>query len=92
MASGDASALCALGFPGCVEGEELGSFAHSITNTRYAVRVYLAEFEVSLRQDQRWVSVREMSGLPLSTISRKALRVARDSGVSTDCGGAAGAA
>ena len=78
----DASALYALGFPNCVEGEELGSFAHSITNTQYTARVYLAEFEGGLRQDQRWVSVREMSGLPLSTISRKALRVARDSGVS----------
>lgn len=92
MASGDASALYALGFPNCVEGEELGSFAHSITNTQYTARVYLAEFEGGLKQDQRWVSVREMSGLPLSTITRKALRVARDSGVSAVCGGAAGAA
>ncbi len=90
-ASGDASALCALGFPSCVDGEELGSFAHSITNTQHTVRVYLVEFEGGLRQDLRWVSVGEMSGLPVSTISRKALRVARDSGVSAVCGGAAGA-
>ena len=92
MASGDASALYALGSLSRVDGKELGSFAHSITNTQYTVRVYLAEFEGGLGQDQRWVSVREMSKLPLSTISRKALGVARDSGVSAVCGGAAGAA
>lgn len=91
MANGDAPALCALGFPNSVEGEELGSFAHSITNTQYTARVYLTEFVGSLAQGQRWVSAREMSGLPLSTISRKALRVGRDSGVSALCGGAVGA-
>ncbi|MDE0110015.1 MAG: A/G-specific adenine glycosylase [Bryobacterales bacterium] len=82
MATGDASALHPLGFPSCVEGEELGSFAHSITNTRYTVRVHLAEFEGGLTPDQRWVSMREIPGLPLSTISLKALRLARESGVS----------
>lgn len=92
MASSDASALRALGFPSCVEGEELGSFAHSITNTQYTARVYLAEFEGSLTQDQRWISVREMSGVPLSTISRKALRLARESGVLAVRAGAPGSA
>ena len=80
MASGGAAELCALGFLGCVDGQELGAFAHSITNTRYCVRVYRAEFRGSVTRDQRWVSIRELSELPLSTISRKALRLARESG------------
>lgn len=90
MASGDISALRALTGVRSVDAEELGSFAHAITNTQYTVRVYLADSGDTLAQDQRWIPVEALSHLPLSTISRKAMRIARDAGVPRLCDGGDG--
>lgn len=90
MADGDILALRALTVLRSVAAEELGSFAHAITNTKYTVRVYLADSGDALAQDQRWIRVEELSHLALSTISRKAMRIAREAGVPGLCDGADG--
>ena len=90
MASGDISALRTLTGVCFVDADELGSFAHAITNTQYTVRVYLAGPGDTLAQDQRWIPVEAVHHLPLSTISRKAMRIAREAGVLDLCDGADG--
>ena len=90
MASGDLLALRALMGVRSVDAEELGSFAHAITTTHYTVRVYLADSSDALAQDQRWIPVEALTRLPLSTMSRKAMRIAREAGVPCLCDGADG--
>ncbi len=90
MASGDLLALRASTGVRSVDAEELGSFAHVITTKRYTVRVCLADSGDALAQDQRWIPVEALNRLPLSTISRKAMRIAREAGVPCLCDGADG--
>ena len=79
--TGDVAALGSLTCVDQVDRDELGSFAHAITNTNYTVRVFLAESGSALEEGEHWICVDELSDLPLSTISRKAMRLARDVGV-----------
>lgn len=59
--------------PGC-----LGRFAHAITSTRYTCRVYRASLAGPLRSEFRWTSAVELRELPVTTISRKSLALARE--------------
>ena len=88
MASGDTVALRELAGLRSVDAEELGSFGHAITNTQYAVRVYVADSRDTLAQGLGWIPVKALNRLPLSTISRKAMRIARDAGLPDLCDGA----
>ena len=54
----------------------LGSFAHAITTTEYTCRAFEAGAKEALEIGYSWVPVAELDTLPLSTISRKALRIA----------------
>ena len=54
----------------------LGAFSHAITTTDYTCRAYEASVEEELGTGYRWVPLAELNALPLSTISRKALRLA----------------
>ena len=81
MVTGEVSELHSLTSLDCVDGEELGSFSHAITNTNYAVRVYLAKAGGVLQDGERWIPVEKLGDLPLSTISRKAMRLAWNVGV-----------
>ncbi|HYP14935.1 MAG TPA: A/G-specific adenine glycosylase [Bryobacteraceae bacterium] len=60
--------------PGASEGQELGSFQHSIVNQRYQFRVVQARASTVDRQ-LRWLSPTGIECL-FSTTTRKALRVA----------------
>jgi A/G-specific adenine glycosylase len=56
--------------------EHAGSFTHTIVNTRYTVQVWKAR--PPRRVDKlRWVSPDELSRIPFTTASRKALQLAR---------------
>ena len=52
-----------------------GAFAHAITDTRYDCRVYEASARSDPGRGYRWMSLDELSEVPLATISRKALRL-----------------
>ena len=52
----------------------LGAFTHAITNTNYACRVCEARANPSLVSGYRWVEVADLRRMPLTTISKKALR------------------
>lgn len=54
---------------------KVGSFSHGITSTSYACSVYLAEARGEPSGGYRWTADGLGSGLPLTTISRKALRM-----------------
>jgi A/G-specific adenine glycosylase len=56
-------------------GEPLGSFPHAITHHRYRVTVYAARSPRCLPEAGRWVALRDLAGLPVTTITRKALRL-----------------
>ncbi len=88
MAEGDISAVRASARLHAAEAEELGSFAHAITNTQYTVRVYLAACSGAPARDERWFAASELGELPLSTIARKAMQLARQAGVPHLSGGA----
>jgi A/G-specific adenine glycosylase len=57
---------------------ELGQFRHSITHHRFVFTV-VASAVPKARCDGafRWISVRELADIPLSTTARKALRIAK---------------
>ena len=61
-------------FPGARVGVELGSFAHTIMNTRYACEVHEA-MAVRIPGEARWWAEEAVNGIPLSTTAKKALRV-----------------
>ena len=58
----------------------IGSFSHAITVTDYTCHVY--EAKALAREDPgtgyRWMSAEELRSVPITTISRKALRIAGD--------------
>lgn len=56
--------------------EQVGSFRHSITHHDYDVAVWRAG-PVKAPKGHRWFASEALSGLPLSTMSRKALELAR---------------
>lgn len=55
--------------------DRLGAFSHAITDTRYACQVFDGLYAVSAPQQCRWMSVDELEALPVTTISKKALRL-----------------
>ena len=57
----------------------LGLFSHAITTTDFTCRAYEASAGEELATGYRWVPLAELKALPLSTISRKALRLAMPS-------------
>ena len=60
--------------PGAAAGESFGSFKHGITfrNYRFEVRQAHADGDLGLC---RWVRIDALSGLPLSTVLKKAAAV-----------------
>lgn len=57
-------------------GDVLGSFRHSITHHRYQFQVYRAAIPDDCA-DCRWLDLARVGQLPLSTIARKAQKIAR---------------
>ncbi len=57
-------------------GQSLGAFRHAITHHQYRVTVYPARVPRRLPAACRWATAAELAGLPLTTITRKALRLA----------------
>lgn len=57
---------------------ELGAFRHGITVHDYRIKVWRAKTPARFG-DCRWLTIRELGDLPLSTIFKKALRVLRQS-------------
>ena len=76
---GPVSALHGEGTLAIAGPKMLGVFAHAITTTDYTCRAYEASAEEELGAGYRWVPLEELNALPLSTISRKALRFAMPS-------------
>jgi A/G-specific adenine glycosylase len=62
------------GLPGREAFQTAGSFRHTIVNTRYTVAVLTARAPTRV-PELTWVSDRELARIPLTTISRKALRL-----------------
>ncbi len=58
-------------------GEALGPFRHAITFRDYQGEVYQAKLSGRPGAGYRWVTLRELGSLPLTTISRKAIAVAQ---------------
>ena len=54
----------------------LGGFSHAITDTRHACRVYEGRVGREPGGAYRWIDLDRLQRLPLTTISRKALRLA----------------
>ena len=50
----------------------IAQFRHTVVNTRYAVHVWIAE-TVQPAPEMRWFAMTELTGIPLTTVSRKAL-------------------
>ena len=59
--------------PAAVIGEEVARFRHSITNHDYSFTVMAARIKRAA-SGFRWIPMRELSGIPLSTIAKKALQ------------------
>ena len=55
--------------------DRLGAFSHAITDTRYACQVFDGLYARSTPQRCRWISVAELDAVPVTTISKKALRL-----------------
>ena len=64
------------GFESAVRGRRLGAFAHAITNTNYDCGVYEAQCRPPDLRGFRWMDSADLHRMPLSTISRKAIRFA----------------
>ena len=60
--------------PGAKIGEVLGTFTHTITHRHYTFTVRLATG--TIRGNGQWFEERRLAELPLSTTSKKALRIA----------------
>lgn len=61
--------------PGAVPLQKAGTFRHGITIHNYQFEVWEAAVD-EIPETCRWVAESELAGLPLSTVARKALRVA----------------
>lgn len=55
--------------------DRLGAFSHAITDTRYACQVFDGPYPESAPRHCRWMPVAELGALPVTTISKKALRL-----------------
>jgi A/G-specific adenine glycosylase len=60
---------------GLTLGEPAGSFSHAITHHQYTVTVYPARAPRRLPAGARWIALSDLPTLPLTTITRKALRL-----------------
>ena len=58
---------------GGVRGPEKASFTHQIVNDRFRIAVWSSK--TGRAPEGRWVPVSELSGLPVTTVTRKALQV-----------------
>lgn len=56
--------------------DRLGAFSHAITDTRYACQVFDGLYAHSAPPQCRWISIAELEAVPVTTISKKALRIA----------------
>ena len=61
-----------------------GAFSHAITDTNYVCCVYEATAESDPGEGFCWMSLDELRSVPLTTISRKALRFARAKSADTE--------
>ncbi len=59
---------------GLVVGSKLGAFKHSITDRIFQCVVYEAKLESKCPEEYRWIAPSRVGRLPVTTISRKALR------------------
>jgi hypothetical protein len=55
----------------------LGTFRHAITNSRYLFEVREARL-ANRPRESRWCEERQLAGIPLSTVAKKALRYLGD--------------
>ncbi len=63
---------------GILLGSLVGHLRHTITSNKLDIAVYRAELNRPLRRaTERWVGLAEIERLPVTTITRKALRIAR---------------
>jgi adenine-specific DNA glycosylase len=60
--------------PGWRPGKDLGSFRHTITHHHYAITVLTGQISRTPR-GFRWRGARQLARMPLTTVSRKALRL-----------------
>ncbi len=62
-------------FPGAGAREELGSFRHTIVNTRWSVHVFRAQLPRNgrLPRGVQWITAEALSKLPVTTVTRKAI-------------------
>jgi A/G-specific adenine glycosylase len=67
--------------PAAAPGEPLGAFKHSITHHRYTIEVRPATISAHWKHPAnfQWFPAKELAAIPLSTIARKALRLAEKS-------------
>ena len=63
--------------PGAARGARLGEIRHTITYHHYTLSVRRAEVKGRVGGRLRWFARDELSGIPLSTTARKALRLAQ---------------
>ncbi len=63
-----------------VSPRRLGRFSHAITSTQFDCRVHHATARRDPGPGYRWLADSDLGSVPLSTITRKALRVAQDPG------------
>ena len=59
---------------GVAVGKKIGEFKHSITDRRFRGSIYEAALHRGRPQGHCWISAERLSRLPVTTISRKALR------------------
>lgn len=64
-----------LALPGAEVGPLLGRFRHAIVNHRYEVFVHTGKLKGQVPDLYQWFSWTEMSKLPLSTITKKSLKL-----------------
>ncbi len=62
-------------FPGARLGATLGEFGHAITHRQYRFTVREANATTRLPENARWEQISDLSQIPFSTISKKALRI-----------------
>ncbi len=75
-AEGPPDGLSRLGTPVPAGGRPLGVFSHSITNRRYRCRVFAATAPPRTEPGYRWMDRSSLDDRPVTTITRKALRLA----------------
>ncbi len=65
-------------FPSKLARTELGSFTHTIVNTRWTIRLFRAKLKNSkLPAGVQWIAKEQLAILPITTVTRKALSLSR---------------